>query len=98
MPEEVLTGLVNNSNFSSALASHLDVYTLTAGQSLFGILGDNDIKLSRNKTDSSLFVTQQNNPELTPTQIQATNNALQRVTNIALIENRLAKAAGKPEA
>ena len=98
MPEEVLTGLVNNSNFSSALASHLDVYTLTAGQSLFGILGDNDIKLSRNKTDSSLFVTQQNNPELSPTQIQATNNALQRVTNIALIENRLAKAAGKPEA
>ena len=96
-PDKVLTQLINNSNYSSALKSHLDVYTLTAGQSLYGILGDNKVTLSKNKTDNSLFITQENNPNLSPTQIQATNNALQRVTNIALIENRLAKVSGKAE-
>ena len=73
-PDKVLTQLINNSNYSSALKSHLDVYTLTAGQSLYGILGDNKVTLSKNKTDNSLFITQENNPSLSPTQIQATNN------------------------
>ena len=97
MPEPVLGELVNDQNFAMQLKNQLDVYTETARQGLYAVIGDAELNLSANRTNSTLFITAENNPDLSPLQINLINDSLKRITDIAMIDNKVAKVSGKSE-
>lgn len=97
IPEPVLKELVNDQNFSRALNQQLNVYTETTRQGLYAVIGDAELNLSANRTNNTLFVSAENNPELSPIQLNQVNDSLRRITDIATIDNKIAKSAEMSE-
>lgn len=97
IPEPVLKELVNDQNFSRALNQQLNVYTETTRQGLYAVIGDAELNLSANRTNNTLFVSAENNPELSPIQVNQVNDSLRRITDIATIDNKIAKSAEMSE-
>ena len=97
IPEPVLKELVNDQNFSRALNQQLNVYTETTRQGLYAVIGDAELNLSANRTNNTLFVSAENNPELSPIQVNQVNDSLRRITDIATIDNKIAKSSEMSE-
>jgi hypothetical protein len=97
IPESVLKELVNDQNFSQALNQQLNVYTETTRQGLYAVIGDAELNLSANRTNNTLFVSAENNPELGAMQLNQVNDSLRRITDIAIIDNKISKSSEMSE-
>ena len=94
IPEPVLKELVQDQNFSRALNQQLNVYTKTSQDGLFAVIGEKELNISANRTNNTLFISAEDNPELSPIQVNQVNDSLRRITDISMIDNKIKNSSG----
>lgn len=94
VPDSVLKELVQDQNFSQALNQQLNVYTKTSQDGLFAVIGEKELNISANRTNNTLFISAEDNPELSPIQVNQVNDSLRRITDISMIDNKIKNASG----
>ncbi len=97
IPDEVLAELVEDQNFSYQLKQQLDVYTKTTQDGLYNVIGENELNISANRTNNTLFVSAEDNPNLTPMQLNLVNDSLRRITDISMIDNKIGNLSGNKQ-
>ena len=80
--------------FILLLNQQLNVYTKTSQDGLFAVIGEKELNISANRTNNTLFISAEDNPELSPIQVNQVNDSLRRITDISMIDNKIKNSSG----